>query len=73
MLLDRMEVLEAEQAARKEAERLGTGHEERQGRRWADVYQYAFNGALTEIVEQLQELQRYTKDICGEVGWDGRE
>lgn len=64
-LLDRMEVLEADQAASRKAEGLGIGHEERQGRRWADVYQYAFNGTLTEIVEQLQELQRYTKDVCG--------
>ncbi|KAK4692460.1 hypothetical protein P7C71_g4752, partial [Lecanoromycetidae sp. Uapishka_2] len=70
-LLDRMEIMEAEQAANRKAEGTEMGHEERQGRRWADVYQYAFNRALTEIVEQLQELQRYTKVICGEVGWDG--
>ncbi len=70
-LLDRMEAVEAEQAAKGEADGVEVGHEERQGRRWADVYQYAFNGALTEIVEQLQDLQRYTKEVCGETGWDG--
>lgn len=73
LLLDRMEVIEAEQAAKREADGVDMGHEEKQGRRWADVYQYAFNGALTEIVEQLQELQRYTKEVCGEVEWDGDE
>ncbi len=39
-------------------------------RRWADVYQYAYSKALTDIVEELQEMQRFTKEICGEVEWD---
>lgn len=69
-LLDRMEVVEAEQAAKRATDGVEIRHEERQGRRWADVYQYAFNGALTEIVGQLQELQKYTKEVCGEVKWD---
>lgn len=49
----------------------GTGKEKEKGRRWADVYQFAFSEALTEIVEELQKLQRCTRDIVGESGWEG--
>lgn len=79
-LLHCMAVVEADQAERlgvdgkgKEIEKEGgeeMGHEEGKGRRWADVYQYAFSGALTDVVENLQEMQRYTKEVCGEVGWE---
>ena len=69
-LLDRMKVVEAEQARKREHEGKGKVSEERKGRRWADVYQYAYSGALTDIVEQLQELQRYTKEVCGEAVWE---
>ena len=64
-LLDRMELVKTEQEAR-------TVEEVRSGktRRWADIYHYAYSSALTDIVEQLQRLQRYTKEICGEVGFD---
>ena len=37
------------------------------GRRWADVYRYAFSAALTDIVAEVQVLQRLTKEITGEV------
>lgn len=82
-LLDCMAVVEAEQAQQLEVDgkgkgkagedegREGRGHEEGKGRRWADVYQYAYSSALTDIVENLQEMQRYTKEVCGEVGWGG--
>ena len=69
-LLDRMEIVQAEQARRREADGKNRDQEERRGRRWMDVYQYAYSGALTDIVENLQELQKYTKEVCGEVGWD---
>jgi len=72
-LLDRMEVVEAERAKSSEAEGKGKAREGRRGRRWADVYQYAYSGALTDIVEHVQELQRFTKEVCGEVGWEGDE
>ena len=85
-LLDRMEVLEAEAEAKSknandnanENEEKTKGSKEKNtphgpGRRWADVYQYAFSTALTDIVEQVQELQRYTKEICGEVQWGDEE
>lgn len=67
-LLDRMEAVEAEFQEREKV----SGVEPRSGteRRWADVYQYAFSTALTDIVEELQLLQRWTKEICGEVGFD---
>ena len=73
-LLERMEAVEKEyqdMAMEKGLETVG-GVEPRSGtgRRWADVYQYAFSSALTDIVEELQLLQRWTKKICGEVGFD---
>lgn len=63
-LLERMEEVEAEHA--------GLGKEQRpeRGRRWADVYHYAYSSALTDIMEQLQQLQGFTKEITGEVGFD---
>lgn len=63
-LLERMEEIEAEHARLGSVEPRPEG-----GRRWADVYQYAYSSALTDIVEQLQELQGYTKEITGEVGF----
>lgn len=55
-------------------------------RRWADVYrkylhsfgegransrvEYAYSSALTDIVGQLELLQRYTKAIAGEMALD---
>lgn len=41
------------------------------GRRWADVYRYAYSSALTGVVGNLQEMQRFTGEVCGEVGWGG--
>lgn len=76
-LLDTMDVVESEKARRleKEKEIEGEGRDERgqaegKGRRWADVYRYAFSTALTDIVENLQEMERYTKEALGEVGWE---
>ncbi|KAL8854552.1 MAG: hypothetical protein Q9221_000587 [Calogaya cf. arnoldii] len=61
-LVDRMEALEIKQTPENETNL-------REGRRWADVYRYAFASALTDIVEQLQQLQRYTKEVTGEGGF----
>ena len=82
-LLNQMEIVEAEAAARERAEELvrskspdsiQSSHsakvaKERGQRRWADVYEYAFSGALTDIVEEVQEMQRFTIEICGEAKW----
>ena len=48
----------------------GKSHEERKGRRWADVYAYAYSGALTDIVENLGELRKFTREVVGEVEWE---
>ncbi|KAL8859463.1 MAG: hypothetical protein Q9178_004141 [Gyalolechia marmorata] len=61
-LVDRMEELEVSQTH-------GTESTRRERRRWADVYRYAFASALTDIVEQLQQLQIYTKEITAEAGF----
>jgi hypothetical protein len=83
-LLNKMEIVEAEAAARERAEELvrskspdsiQSSHsakvaKELGQRRWADVYEYAFSGALTDIVEEVQEMQRLTREICGETKWE---
>lgn len=59
-LLERMERVEDRDAAEHvEGDPLG-------GRRWADVYRYAYSAALTDIVEEVQTLQRFTKEVTGE-------
>ncbi|RPA99291.1 hypothetical protein L873DRAFT_915233 [Choiromyces venosus 120613-1] len=65
-LLDRMAEIEKE----SELERVVRPRSGERGRRWADVYQYAYSSALTDIVEQLELLQRYTKAITGEMALD---
>ena len=64
-LLDIMERAEAETASK------GKVAKPDKGRRWADVYRYAYSAALTDIVDQLQQLEYYTKEIVGEVGFVG--
>lgn len=50
----------------------GEGEGERwERRRWRDVYRYAFSSSLTDVVGALQVMQRFTKEICGEVGFAG--
>ncbi|KAI0104516.1 hypothetical protein F4814DRAFT_430946 [Daldinia grandis] len=65
-LLDRMGVLEAELAA---SGRL-SADEKSEGRKWAQIYSYSYNESLTGCVEQLEELEKYTKAIVGEQGFD---
>ncbi|KAL9020644.1 MAG: hypothetical protein Q9185_002092 [Variospora sp. 1 TL-2023] len=59
-LMDRMAALEA--MSSQESENVG----QKDGRRWADVYRFAFSAALTDIVEQLQQLQKYIREVTGE-------
>ncbi|MCJ1399839.1 hypothetical protein MMC11_003042 [Xylographa trunciseda] len=63
-LLDIMERFEAQKASKRKIVKPN------KGRRWADVYHYAYSAALTDIVDQLQQLEYYTKEIVGEVGFD---
>ncbi|KAF8476239.1 hypothetical protein BDZ91DRAFT_711231 [Kalaharituber pfeilii] len=66
-LLDQMEEreLEEEEALEGEPRPKPERH-----KRWADVYQFAYSSALTDIVGQLEELQTLTKEICGEMALD---
>ncbi|KAI0378915.1 hypothetical protein F5Y04DRAFT_136777 [Hypomontagnella monticulosa] len=65
-LLDRMGALEAELAASGKL----SADEKSEGRKWAQIYSYSYNESLTGCVEQLEELEKYTKAIVGEQGFD---
>ena len=39
-------------------------------RKWVQIYQYSYNESLTGCVAQLEELERYTKLIVGEHGYE---
>ena len=65
-LLDKMEEVEEKRAKGRYAAKVQKGKE----RRWVDVYHYAYSEALTDIVENLQELQYFTTEVVGEVGFD---
>jgi hypothetical protein len=85
-LLDRMEELEMEQQeeerykdgndehdeapGKKNKQGQGGQKAEDSGMRFAQVYQFAYSKGLTQCVEHLEQLQKYTKAICGEVGFD---
>ncbi|KAI1472680.1 uncharacterized protein F4812DRAFT_21230 [Daldinia caldariorum] len=66
-LLDRMAVLEAELVASGNL----SADKKSEGRKWAQIYSYSYNESLTDCVEQLEELEKYTKVIVGEQGFDG--
>ena len=63
-LLDKLEDVEAEKESRSKT------ISDPIARRWVDVYRYAYSAALTDIVDQLQQLQYYTKQIVGEIGFE---
>ncbi|KAI0827786.1 hypothetical protein F5Y06DRAFT_226759 [Hypoxylon sp. FL0890] len=65
-LLDQMRALEAELTA---SGRL-SADKKSEGRRWAQIYSHSYNESLTGCVEQLEELEKYTKLIVGEQGFD---
>jgi hypothetical protein len=61
-----MALAEAEHAQNPPAERIeskGGG-----GRKWSQIYSYSYNQSLTGCVKQLEELQKYVKEIVGEEG-----
>lgn len=60
-----MAEIEAQQAY-QENESLGTTA--KQGRKWAQIYSYSYSQSLTGCVKQLEQLQKYTKEIVGEQG-----
>ncbi|OAA63859.1 Brefeldin A-sensitivity protein 4 [Cordyceps fumosorosea ARSEF 2679] len=58
----------AEEAAAAAAERdevADAAH-----RRWSDIYCFSYNQSLTGCVVQLEEMEKYTKLIVGEQGFD---
>ncbi|RYP82810.1 hypothetical protein DL770_005520 [Monosporascus sp. CRB-9-2] len=63
-LLDRTKQLEAELAASGKL----TATEKTESKKWAQIYSYSYNESLTGCVEQLLELERYTKAVVGEQG-----
>lgn len=67
-LLDRMAEVEMEHA--NERALTGILPMKGVGRKFAEVYQFAYSQALTACVDQLQLMQKYTKAICGEEGFD---
>ncbi|KAH8193710.1 hypothetical protein TruAng_012126 [Truncatella angustata] len=65
-LLDQTKVLEAELAASGKYSAIVKTEAEK----WAQIYSYSYNESLTGCVEQLKELEKYTKVIVGEQGFD---
>lgn len=65
-LLDQMRVLEIELGASGKL----SADEKTEGRKWAQIYSYSYNESLTGCVEQLEELEKFTKAIVGEQGFD---
>ncbi|KAI2628456.1 hypothetical protein GGR54DRAFT_587252 [Hypoxylon sp. NC1633] len=65
-LLDRMGALEAELSASGKL----SANEKSEGKKWAQIYSHSYNESLTGCVEQLEELEKFTKAIVGEQGFD---
>lgn len=45
-----------------------TATERTEKKKWSQIYSYSYNESLTGCVEQLGELERYTKAVVGELG-----
>jgi len=65
-LLDHMAEIEAEQAQNSDVSKVKSVKE---SRKWAQIYSYSYNQSLTGCVKQLEQLQKYTKEIVGEQGY----
>lgn len=64
-LMDRMVELEEEYET---DEVVGKGR-----KKWVQIYSYSYNESLTGCVAQLEELERYTKLIVGEQGFQDED
>jgi hypothetical protein len=60
-----MTEIEAEQARNKDVSKVDSVKE---SRKWAQIYSYSYSQSLTGCVKQLEQLQKYTKEIVGEQG-----
>lgn len=67
-LLEQSKLLEAELTASKRHSKT----EKTEAEKWAQIYSYSYNESLTGCVEQLKELEKFTKVIVGEQGFDFR-
>jgi hypothetical protein len=67
-LLDRMAEVEIEYANARTL--IGVVPRKGVGRKFAEVYQFAYSQNLSNCVERLERMVKYTKAICGEVGFD---
>ncbi|KAI1881073.1 hypothetical protein JX265_001313 [Neoarthrinium moseri] len=65
-LLDQTKVLETELAKSGRYSVVKKTESEK----WAQIYSYSYNESLTGCVDQLKELEKYTKVIVGEQGFD---
>lgn len=65
-LLNQVKILEAELTMSDKY----SGTIKTEGEKWAQIYSYSYNESLTGCVEQLKELEKYTKVIVGEQGFD---
>ncbi|PHH85797.1 hypothetical protein CDD83_11157 [Cordyceps sp. RAO-2017] len=54
----------------EEMSRSASGSDAAWHRRWSDIYRYSYNESLTGCVAQLEELEKLTKLIVGEQGFD---
>lgn len=60
------------QSDKVEAELMAHGelHEVDTHRKWSDIYRFSYNQSLTGCVVQLEDLEKHTKLIVGEQGFD---
>ncbi len=65
-LLDHMAEIEAEQARNLDVTKVDSV---KGNRKWAQIYSYSYSQSLTGCVKQLEQLQKYTKEIVGEQGY----
>jgi hypothetical protein len=65
-LMDKMIELEEEYELGK-GQGMDRGKERK---KWVQIYSYSYNESLTGCVAQLEELERYTKAIVGEQGFE---
>ncbi|KAI9051176.1 hypothetical protein LZ554_005278 [Drepanopeziza brunnea f. sp. 'monogermtubi'] len=69
-LLAHMSFLEASQASAIKPNTPGSDTLERESRKWSQIYSYSYSQSLTGCVQQLEQLQKYTKMIVGEQGFE---
>jgi hypothetical protein len=65
-LLDETKILEVELS--RSSKHSASTTEKPESEKWRHIYSYTYNESLTGCVEQLSELEKYTKVIVGEQG-----